>query len=536
MRNRGGSYAAVPLTHMNRKNKPVKNPQQKSHLKKATTMKTVNMSNSSLLTILRSRSAIILIALAFMAFVLTQRTKAVSPPPDGGYAGGNTAEGQAALLSLTTGTFNTAAGFLSLRALTEGQFNTALGAGTLLANTADLNTATGAAALLSNTVGNDNTANGAFALFSNTQGTENTANGFQALNNNTTGNGNVANGVTALLSNISGSGNVAIGFGALSSSTVAGSDSPDGANVAIGSAALQNTNGTGTNNGGGNNAIGQDALRTNTIGFANNAFGVKALFSNTTAVENTALGDNALLSTTIGGGNTAVGALALKNNTTGVTNTAVGFNAGFGITTADNVIVIGTNVAGENVDHGCFIGEIFGVTSSSGAAVFINSEGKLGTATSSRRFKDNIKAMDKASESLFALKPVMFRYKKEIDPTRAPQFGLVAEDVEKVDPALVVRDKEGKPYSVRYDQVNAMLLNEFLKEHRKNEDQEKTIAELKSGMTALAATVKEQASQLHKVSAQLAAASPSGGGLETTKFATGRIRSGGPAPQVANNP
>jgi len=479
-----------------------------------TAMKT--LITCSLLTILRSRAAIILIAVTLIAFVLTQRTQAVSPSPDGGYAGGNTAEGQSALLSLTSGTFNTAAGFLSLRALTEGKFNTALGAGTLLANTADQNTATGAAALLGNTIGSDNTANGAFALFSNTEGTENTANGFQALNNNTTGNGNVANGVTALLSNTTGSGNVAIGFSALSSSTVAGSDSPDGANVAIGPAALQNTNGTGTNSGGGNNAVGQDALRTNTTGFANNAFGVKALFHNTTAVENTAFGDQALLASTTGGGNTAVGAFALLNNTTGVTNTALGFNAGFNVTTADNVIVIGTNVGGQNVDHGCFIGEIFGQTSSSGAAVFINSEGRLGTATSSRRFKDGIKPMDRASESLFALKPVTFRYKKQIDPTSVTQFGLVAEDVEKVNPDLVVRDKEGKPYSVRYDQVNAMLLNEFLKEHRKNEEQEETIAELKSGMTALAATVKEQASQIQKVSAQLEASKP--------------------APQVVNNP
>jgi hypothetical protein len=496
-------------------------------------MKTLMTSQNSLLTILRFRCASILVALTLGAFALTQRTHAVSPPPDGGYAGGNTAEGQAALLSLTTGTFNTAAGFLSLRALTEGKFNTALGAGTLFANTADQNTATGAAALLSNTIGSDNTANGAFALFSNTEGTENTAggelalfgntmgaqntaNGFQALNNNTTGNGNVAIGATALLGNTTGNGNVAIGLSALSSSTVAGTDSPDGANVAIGPAALQNTNGTGTNNGGGNNAVGQDALRTNTIGFANNAFGVMALFNNTTAVENAAFGDQALLSSTTGGGNTAVGAFALLNNTTGVTNTAVGFNAGFGVTTADNVIVIGTNVAGQNIDHSCFIGEVFGQTSSNGVAVFINSEGRLGTATSSRRFKDGIKPMDKRSESLFALKPVTFRYKKEIDPTSAPQFGLVAEDVEKVDPALVVRDKEGKAYSVRYDQVNAMLLNEFLKEHRKSEEQEKTISELKSGMVALAATVKEEASQIQKVSAQLEASEP--------------------APQVVNNP
>jgi uncharacterized coiled-coil protein SlyX len=144
--------------------------------------------------------------------------------------------------------------------------------------------------------------------------------------------------------------------------------------------------------------------------------------------------------------------------------------------------------------------------------------------------------MEQASEALFALKPVAFRYKKQIDPAGTPQLGLVAEDVEKVNPDLVVRDKEGKPYSVRYDQVNAMLLNEFLKEHRKNEEQENTIAELKSAMTALAAMVKEQASQIQKVSAQLATASPSRGGLETSKFATRRIRGGRLALQVANNP
>ena len=167
------------------------------------------------------------------------------------------------------------------------------------------------------------------------------------------------------------------------------------------------------------------------------------------------------------------------------------------------------------MDHSCFIGEIFDQTSSGGTAVFIDSNGRLGTATSSRRFKEGIEPMAQTSEALFALKPVRFLYKKEIDPTRTSQLGLVAEDVEKVEPALVVHDKEGKPYSVRYDQVNAMLLNEFLKEHRKNEEQEKAIEELKSGMTALAATVKTQASQIQKVSA--------------------RLEAGKPAPQVVNN-
>ena len=133
----------------------------------------------------------------------------------------------------------------------------------------------------------------------------------------------------------------------------------------------------------------------------------------------------------------------------------------------------------------------------------VNSSGQLGVAPSSERFKDQIKPMDKASEAVLALKPVTFHYKKEIDPAGTSQFGLVAEEVEKVNPDLIVRDKEGKPYSVRYEAVNAMLLNEFLKEHRKVEEQQATIAQLKSGIEALTATVKEQASQIQKVSAEL---------------------------------
>ena len=149
----------------------------------------------------------------------------------------------------------------------------------------------------------------------------------------------------------------------------------------------------------------------------------------------------------------------------GRNNIAIGFEAGSAVSIADNVICIGAGVIGDNVDDSCFIGNIATSTSPNGIAVLINSSGKLGTTTSSARFKDEIKPMDKASEALFALKPVAFRYKKDIDPAGTPQLGLVAEDVDKVNPDLVVRDKEGKPYSVRYDQVNAMLLNEFLKEH-----------------------------------------------------------------------
>ena len=196
----------------------------------------------------------------------------------------------------------------------------------------------------------------------------------------------------------------------------------------------------------------------------------------------------------------------------------MGVNAGNNLTTGSNNIHIGNvGVAAEantirvgtrGTQTRTFIAGISGVAVA-GSTVVVNASGQLGIAASSERFKDEIKPMDKASEAILALQPVTFYYKKEIDPTRTSQFGLVAEDVEKVNPALVIRDEQGKPYGVRYDKVNAMLLNEFLKEHRKNEEREKTIAELKSGMTALAVMVKEQESQIQKVSVQLATASPS---------------------------
>jgi predicted ribosome quality control (RQC) complex YloA/Tae2 family protein len=129
--------------------------------------------------------------------------------------------------------------------------------------------------------------------------------------------------------------------------------------------------------------------------------------------------------------------------------------------------------------------------------------GRLGTVTSSERFKDQIKPMDKASEAIFGLKPVMFHYKSELDPNSIPQFGLVAEQVEKVNPDLVARDEEGKPYTVRYEAVNAMLLNEFLKEHRKGEQQDRKIEELEATVAKLESTLKAQASKIQKVSDQL---------------------------------
>jgi hypothetical protein len=391
---------------------------------------------------LNSRITTILLALGFLAlgsFALPQRTQAVSPAPDGGYPGGNTAEGQSALLSITTGTYNTAVGLFSLLSLTDGTFNTATGAGTLLANTASENTATGAGALLSNTTGSENTANGGFALFNNTEGGANTAVGNEALLNNSTGSDNTASGRQALINNSTG---------------------------------------------GSNTAIGESCLFSNIDGGVNTAIGIQALQNNTHGSNNTAMGRN-----------------ALGGSATGNFNIGLGSNAGVNVTSASNVICIGAD--GNNIDNACYIGQIFGATSSGGTAVFVNSNGRLGTVTSSRRFKEEIKPMERASEVLFALKPVTFRYKKELDPAGTQQFGLVAEDVEKVKPDLVVRDENGKVNSVRYEQVNAMLLNEFLKAHCKIQEQEATIEQLRKELDALVAHSKEQDSRIQNVSDQI---------------------------------
>jgi len=272
-----------------------------------------------------------------------------------------------------------------------------------------------------------------------------------------------------------------------------------------------------------NTGVGAGTLLANT-GTQNTAIGSVALFSNTTGDVNTATGFGALQNNTIGTENTANGFLALAHNTTGISNIALGYEAGLNVTTASNTICIGT--FGNNVDDSCYIGNIFNATSSGGAAVFINSNGRLGTATSSRRFKEEIKPMDKTSEVLLALKPVTFRYKKGIDPQGIPQFGLVAEEVEKVNPDLVVRDQEGKPYSVRYDAVNAMLLNEFLKEHR-------TVQDLKSTVAKQEATIAQQQtsfqSKLAEQERQIAALTA---GLQKV---SAQLEASKPAPQVVNN-
>jgi len=366
-------------------------------------------------------------------FAISPMGQAVLPPPDGGYPGANTAEGQNALFGLTTGGYNTAVGYISLSSNVSGSYNTGVGAGTLAFNASNQNTATGAGALLSNATGFRNTATGAFALLHN-NAADNTATGNAALFANTTGSGNTATGNFALVNNDTGSNNTAIGAAALASDTT---------------------------------------------GFSNTAVGANALSSDTTAVANT-----------------AIGAGALANNTTGDgSNIALGAGAGINVTTGDHVICIGANGL-DGVSNSCYIGQIFGVASNGGSAVYINPYGQLGTSPSSGRFKEEIKPMDRTSEALFTLKPVTFRYKKEVDPHGIPQFGLVAEDVEKVNPDLVVRDKEGKPYSVRYDAVNAMLLNEFLKEHRK-------VEKLEAALEAVNKRLKRQDAKIQRVNDQL---------------------------------
>jgi Chaperone of endosialidase len=267
----------------------------------------------------------------------------------------------------------------------------------------------------------------------------------------------------------------------------------------------------GGGNANGNTAEGTQALFSNTTGNANTAIGVGALYKNTTGTGNTATGMAALGSNTTGFANTAIGAKALLT-ATGNYNVALGDSAGEFLSTGDNNIDIGYNVFGVKGESNTirigntdiiatYIRGISGQTVVGGAAVFVDSSGKLGTMTASTRFSDQIKPMDKASEAILTLKPVTFRYKQEIDPKRIQQFGLIAEEVEKVDPDLVGRDEKGKVYSVRYDAVNAMLLNEFLKEHGKVEKLETSVARQQKQIETLTAG-------LQKVSAQLEASKP----------------------------
>jgi Chaperone of endosialidase len=428
------------------------------------------------------RPAFLFMLVVVTCFAPLPSMQAVTPAPDGGYPGANTAEGTNALFSRTTGVWDTAIGAQALYHTTTGTANTALGYNALLNNiSGDSNTAIGAFALLNNTttqyvsprgsatgIGLQNTAVGAQTLVSNKSGVNNTAIGYQALYSNTeiffsqdgtlkAGNSNTATGSVALRYNTTGSDNTADGFGALQHNT-------DG---------IQNT------------AVGSGALQ----------------FSDPGSSYNTAVGANS--SASGGVNNVAVGNAALYNNR-GFDNTALGAGAGFNLTTGDsNIDIANGGVAGESnttrigdVQTRTFIAGIRARTTANANAVpvVIDSAGQLGTASSSRRFKNEIKPMDKASEAILALKPVTFHYKS--DSTGTPQFGLIAEEVAAVNPDLIVRDENDEIYTVRYDAVNAMLLNEFLKEHRHVQEQDAIIARQQKQIDALAAG-------LEKVSAQL---------------------------------
>ncbi len=381
----------------------------------------------------------ILSLFAVAGLALLPAAHAVSPPPDGGYANRNTAEGTDALLNLNTGADNTAVGYIALQ---------------------------------NNAFGNFNTATGAYALSLNNFGSGNTAHGYNALGANTTGLANTAQGKDALAANTSGSVNT---------------------------------------------ASGDVALAFNTSGSANTASGANALAGNTTGSTNTADGYGTLFANATGGANTASGYNALSSNSTGCYNIALGYQAGINLTTGDNNIDIGNpgtpresakiRIGTRGTHNDTYIAGIFGTTVSNGTAVYVDNKGHLGTVTSSARYKEAIKPMDKASEALFSLQPVTFQYRKEVDPERQPQFGLIAEQVATVDPDLVARDEDGRPYTVRYEAVNAMLLNEFLKEHRKVESLEAKVMQQKeefaTQLTALRAALEEQAAQVRKVSERI---------------------------------
>ena len=351
--------------------------------------------------------------------------------------------------------------------LSSGTNNTAIGADALANNVSgNDNTAVGFQALLLAT-GNHNTAVGSEALFFDTGGHDNTATGFQALLNNTSGIENAASGAFALINNQTGDFNTATGTGALQ------------ANIG----------------GDANTATGTAALSDNTSGINNTANSVNALFFNTTGHDNTADGLNALL-----------------NNKTGSSNIAVGSQAGSNLTTGSNNIDIGNlAVAGESgkirigkqgTQNATFIAGIYNMNEGGTIKpVFINSNGRLGTQppASARKFKEEIKAMEKSSEGILKLKPVTFRYKNDAEHT--PQFGLIAEEVANVNPDLVVRDENGEIYTVRYEAVNAMLLNEFLKEHQK-------VQRLEAALAAMGERLKEQDAKIQRVNDKIELSKP----------------------------
>jgi hypothetical protein len=323
--------------------------------------------------------------------------------------------------------------------------------------------------------GTANSAFGWFSLFSNADASFNTAVGAGSLLFNN-GSENTAVGTAALLLNTSGAQNNAVGSVALASNL----------------------------DGSFNNAHGHQALNANVSGGENNAFGDRAL-RDSVGFGNTAFGDDCLL-VSVGDGNTAVGNNAGDTIFDGSNNVCIGNGAGAGIVSASNQVAINVPAAGPfaDISNTCFIGSIFDQpVSDAGTAqdTYVDQFNVLGFLPSSQRFKHDIKPMDKASEAILALKPVTFKYNS--DKTGRTQYGLIAEEVAKVAPDLVFSGKNGEINTVRFEQIGAMLLNEFLKEHKKVEALKATVAQQQKGMEVLTAQLKEQAAQIQKVSAQL---------------------------------
>jgi hypothetical protein len=467
----------------------------------------------------------------------------------------NTAIGISALSSNRTGIFNTAVGTVALGNNISGNNNTATGTRALYfyGVASNNNTANGVDALLTgwgsnNSAfgygslagyddgdingygGENNTATGAYSMRRHPAGNNNTANGFKSLYNTSTGYSNVAVGVSALYNNTTANNLVAVGDSSLFNNNGV-------ENTAVGSKALySNTSGSA------NTANGYQALQNNTSGILNTANGYQALYKNTTGLENTAIGTWALSANTTGRGNTAIGLNALTSNITGNNNIAIGYytlqgaaavgsynialgtdigldlNVGsnnifighYGGTTESNSIHIGSTGAGPYYGPGphtkTYIAGINGTTSATGIPVYINAEGQLGTLTSSARFKENIVDMGNISDDLLKLHPVTFEYKDEVaNGDKTIQYGLIAEEVAKVNSDLVIYDKEGKPYTIRYQMLTPMLINALQKEHKltleqndKIQAQQKQIDELNTKLQLLEIRLNALANQLKK--------------------------------------
>ncbi len=440
-------------------------------------------------------------------------------------ATGNISRNGALFVHTTGGLFSTFVGRSSGNASTTGERNSGFGNSALRDNTSgSYNSAFGQGALAYNTTGSNNSAFGQGALISNTTGTSNAAVGTFALAYNNTGQQNSALGRNALRVNTTGDNNSAVGYGALFFNDTGYSNS------AFGASAL-NANTTGF----GNSAVGYNALLSNTTGRDNSAVGSFALRNNTTGNFNSAFGRLALLNNTTGGSNSAFGFGALIRNTTGSRNVAVGEYAGAIQTTgSDNIYLANIGVTAESnttrigsVQTRAFVAGIRGVTTGAANAipVLIDSAGQLGTTSSSRSVKNDIRDMGDATDRLLDLRPVTFRYKQQqMLPTGGevpPEYGLIAEEVAEVFPDLVVYDEKGQPFTVKYHEMAPMLLNEMKKQRAIEEDQQRKI-ERQAGV--IEAQQKEMGIERQKVHAderQIAAL--------TTRLARIETRVGGAA-------